>query len=677
MPPSENSLLLILVSTLALLLAGAAAYLVWRERWREKKARQALLEAEQRSAHIVECARDGIITIDESGVILTFNPAAAQMFGYRVEEAIGRNIAELVPAPDRRKDRNSYAQPMPGRDLAGRRSDGTDFPVDLMLSEIPVAGGKRYSAVVRDVTERRKSEEALAKERNFISAVLDNAGALCVVLDQEGRVVRFNRAIEELMNYSQGEIKGRYLWEIIALPQDFPEAERQIRALYRGPLPARTEDVWVTRQNTKRLIAWTHSGLFDDLKRLEFLISVGTDVTEVRGLEQQLVQARKMEAVGRLAGGVAHDFNNLLTAITGYSELVYQSLDEDDPARKDVEEIRKAGERAAVLTRQLLAFSRKQVLETRVFDLNTVVRDMNPIVRRVAGEAIRLDVKLNPEPVWIKADAAQMGQVLLNLVINARDAMQNGGELRVETSRLTAECDMTFAEQTLRAGSYALMQVSDSGCGMDQETLLRVFEPFFTTKEVGHGTGLGLATVYGIIRQSGGAVTVESELRRGTTFRILIPWTEPTGPGGAEESAGRQAAPAPPGNETVLVAEDDPEVRSLVKKALEGKGYRVLAAASGEEALALSGVHKGPIELLLTDVVMPVMPGPELARRMLERRPEMRVLFISGHSDATLASYGTRGVTPDIVMKPISPELLAHRVRQVMDGNIRQAGSTS
>jgi PAS domain S-box-containing protein len=405
-----------------------------------------------------------------------------------------------------------------------------------MLSEVPMPGGRYYSAFVRDASERRKNEEALARERNFITAVLDNAGALCVVLDHDGRIIRFNRACEELTDYSQGEIKGRYLWDVIALPEDSQRVEEEVRGVLKGGFPARSESIWVTRRNNRRLVAWTHTALADSFGRLEYLVSIGADITAKRAMENQLAHARRMEAVGRLAGGIAHDFNNLLTAITGYSELVLHTLGEHDPVRKDIEEIRKAGERASALTHQLLAFSRKQVLMTRVFDLNAVVLDMEHMLRRLVGEAIELEVALCAAPAWIHADPSQMGQVLLNLVVNARDAISTGGAIHIATAHVTLDSPLTLPEQTVQPGSYVEFRVSDTGCGMDPETMAHAFEPFFTTKDSGRGTGLGLSTVYGIVSQSGGAISVSSEIGDGSTFRVYLP--ESPAPDNSAQCAG-------------------------------------------------------------------------------------------------------------------------------------------
>jgi two-component system, cell cycle sensor histidine kinase and response regulator CckA len=388
-------------------------------------------------------------------------------------------------------------------------------------------------------------------------------------------------------------------------------------------------------------------------------------VTARRRLEEQYRQAQKMEAVGQLASGIAHDFNNLLTVINGYADLLLQSLPPADSSQELLEEIRRAGERAAGLTRQLLAFGRRQVLAPRVLDLNAVAADTEAMLRRVIGEDVRLATVPGPGLWPVRADPGQVEQVLLNLAVNARDAMPTGGRLTIETRNVELDDEYALAHAGAHPGPHVLLAVSDTGCGMTDEVKARIFEPFFTTKGPGRGTGLGLATVYGIVTQSGGHLGVDSEAGAGTTFRVYLPRAE--GPVG-EPKAG-SGAPAPRrGAETVLLVEDDPAVRALNRHVLAGCGYTVVEAGDGDEAWRAAVRHAGgPIHLLVTDVVMPGQGGRALAERLLERHPGLKVLYVSGYTDDAVVRHGVLREAMNFLQKPFTPTALAHRVREVLD----------
>jgi PAS domain S-box-containing protein len=389
------------------------------------------------------------------------------------------------------------------------------------------------------------------------------------------------------------------------------------------------------------------------------------DVTDRTQLEDQLRQSQKMEAVGRLAGGIAHDFNNLLTAITGYSSLGLQRIDENHPLRGYLEEIKKAGDRAANLTRQLLAFGRKQILQPLPLNLNDIVSEINKLLRRLIGEDIELSAKLGPELRRIKVDPGQIEQVLVNLVVNARDAMPRGGKLTIETANVELSPEYASRRVGVQPGRFVMLAVSDNGMGMDKKTQERIFEPFFTTKEKDKGTGLGLSTVYGIVKQSGGSIFVYSEVDHGTTFKVYLPehdaptTTEPT----TVEDAIRR------GSETVLLVEDEDVVRSLARQILERAGYSVLEASRGDEALSLCAAYQRPIQLLLTDVVMPETSGKEVAERLRILHPEIKVLFMSGYTDEAIVHHGVLDAKVEFIQKPFTPAALARKVRQVIDSN--------
>jgi len=389
------------------------------------------------------------------------------------------------------------------------------------------------------------------------------------------------------------------------------------------------------------------------------------DVTARRQLEDQLRQAQKMEAVGQLAGGIAHDFNNLLTAILGCTQLLLHATPPEDARREDVEEIKNAGLRAAELTRQLLAFSRRQVLAPKLLDMNSVVANMDKMLRRLIGEDVALVTELAADLGPVNADPGQLEQVLLNLAVNARDAMPQGGRLTIATANVVLTEEYAERHHRLPPGQYVLLAVSDTGVGMDEATQKHLFEPFFTTKEVGKGTGLGLATVYGIVKQSGGYIWVYSEPGHGTTVKVYLPRVA----GAAEPLPAAEAAPElRRGTETVLLVEDAAPVRTLARKSLENCGYRVLDAADGRAALDLSAHHAGGIDILVTDVVMPGMSGRELAERLAPLRPGMRVLYTSGYTDDAMVHQGVLRSGVAFLQKPFVPESLARKVREVLDG---------
>jgi signal transduction histidine kinase len=409
--------------------------------------------------------------------------------------------------------------------------------------------------------------------------------------------------------------------------------------------------------------------LFNEAGETAEVVAFVADTTREKRLAEQLQQAQKMEAVGRLAGGIAHDFNNLLTAILGYSGLMLRRMPPEDPWRRNTLEIQKAGDRAAALVRQLLAFSRKQVLVPELFDLRLLLTEALSMLRRVIGEHIEL-VTSFPREVWpVRADGGQIHQVILNLAVNARDAMAGGGRLILRLRNVVLDETFVRDHPGARSGPHVLLSVSDTGIGMSPETQSHLFEPFFTTKEVGKGTGLGLATVYGIVKQSGGYITVTSAPGSGSTFEIYLPQAE----GAPSNTRGERLAGPAGGHETILLVEDDEPVRNLVREILESAGYRVISARSGEEALMRSRDHDGPLQLLITDVVMPGMNGPRLAREMVSARKGLRVLFTSGHPEDALPPLESLNAGQAFLHKPLAADVLTSRVREVLDGPLPEA----
>jgi len=423
--------------------------------------------------------------------------------------------------------------------------------------------------------------------------------------------------------------------------------EAAIDALKRGAID------YVLKQRPARLVSAVKRALQEAQEK-----------AERKQLEQQLRQAQKMEAIGQLTGGIAHDFNNMLTVILGYSELLLKSLPTDAPLRDHVEQVKEAGERASLLTKQLLAFSRKQVLQPKVLDLNAVLTNMDRMLQRMIGEDITLVAVPSPGLWRVYADPSQVEQVMMNLAVNARDAMRNGGKVTIETANV--ELDDAYAREhvSVQPGPYVMLAVSDTGCGMDAETQARIFEPFFTTKEPGKGTGLGLSTVYGIVKQSRGYIWVYSEVGRGTAFKIYLPRGE-----GAVETVEPGVAPAKTvrGSETILLAEDDHAVRALLRSTLQEHGYTVLEAHHGKHAIQVCEQHAGPIHLLVTDVVMPEMSGREVAEHLKPSRPNMKVLFMSGYTDKAIVHHGELDPGTAFLQKPFTPDALASKVREVLD----------
>jgi PAS domain S-box-containing protein len=508
----------------------------------------------------------------------------------------------------------------------------------------------------------REAEIAYEYLRRHYEMILHAAGEGIVGLDLGGHINFVNPAALRLLGYEQHELLGQDLAALAERP--VTGSNGQVQAALAANTTFRSHDqVFWRKDGTCFPIEYTSTPIREGGKQIG-AVFVFKDITERRRLEEQFRQSQKLEAVGRLAGGVAHDFNNLLTVVSGYSDLLANNPSIDARAREAVTEVQKAAERAIAVTRQLLAFSRKTMLVPRPLDLNAVLADINKLIRRLIGEDIILVTNLAPSLLPVTADPGMLQQVILNLAVNARDAMPQGGDLTITTSNEVVDAPAAALQPGLQPGRYALLTVADTGCGMDAETKAHIFEPFFTTKEPGKGTGLGLATVYGIVTQSLGHIDVQSEPGRGTTFRVH--WPQCDEPAAAPDAAAETEA-ALGGTETVLLVEDEDAVRKLAARALEGYGYRVLVARDGREAEQVAQRDGRDLHLLLTDVVMPEISGLELARRLAPGRPEMKVLFMSGYTDDAIDRKGVLAPGADFLPKPFSPEVLARRVREALD----------
>jgi len=509
----------------------------------------------------------------------------------------------------------------------------------------------------------QRERDSLEAERRF-RELLESVNLAGLILDSTGRILFCNDYLLRLSGRQHDEVDGRDWFETFIPAEDRDSMKSQfLSSLSRGYCPSYIENFILTDQGEKRSIQWNQTLLRTAEGQVSGVAGLGIDVTAHRGIEEQYRQAQKLESIGRLAGGVAHDFNNLLTVINGYSQLVLSSLAIPQKMRCSVEQILKAGERASDLTRQLLAFSRKQVLQPKVLNLNGVVQEAGKMLQRVIGEPIELVYNLEPSLGNILADPGQMHQVIMNLAVNARDAMPKGGRLILETRNVVWDSMILQDYPETSSGRYVMLTVRDNGQGIEEALLERIFEPFFTTKQLGEGTGLGLSTVYGIVKQSGGHIRVDSQPDRGTAFKILFRQVDSS----ATENGMQRETKAGDGTEIVLVVEDQQEVRELTAEALRSLGYTVLESADGQQAEAISRSVGGPIHLLLTDVILSKTTGPQLAKQLIAMRPEIKVLYMSGYAGTGLLDEDGQESTTAYLQKPFSIERLATKVREVLD----------
>ncbi len=638
-----------------------------------RQAHEELQRSNARLNTLIDHSPVPIWTLTPQGIVTRWNAAAERVFGWSAQEALGQTLP-IIPLEAEEEFRALIQRVTGGESLSGlelrrRRRDGTMIDISVYATPIRDAQGQvaEIMAVVLDITSQKQAIEALRESERRFRELLETADLIAIILDLEGRILFCNDFLLNLTGWKREEIWGRNWLELFIAP----ELRESLRARLFEPLSSGhiliyNDNEILTRSGQRRLIHWTNVPLRDRAGAIIGIASLGEDITERKRLEEQLRQAQKMEVVGRLAGGVAHDFNNLLTAIGGYATFAQDALPPDHPARPDLEQVLKTVARAARLTGQLLAFSRRQTITPQPLNLNDVVTDASKMLRRLIGEDIELVLALASDLGTIQADPGQLEQVLLNLAVNARDAMPNGGKLIIETANV--DLDEAYVQRHLgaRPGPHVLLAVTDSGVGMSDEVKQHLFEPFFTTKEPGKGTGLGLATVFGIVKQNGGNIWVYSELGQGTTFKIYLPRVD----------APAEALPLkdelgylPRGRETILVVEDEAAVREIAVRTLVQLGYRVLQASDGAEALAVASTYPGEIHLLATDVVMPQMNGKELADCLQKVRPGLRVLFLSGYTSNAIVHHNIleRGVV--LIQKPFTASALARKVREALERN--------
>ncbi|HYU46484.1 MAG TPA: PAS domain S-box protein [Terriglobales bacterium] len=633
-------------------------------------------EHERHLAAIVESSGDAIISRDLDGIITSWNQAAEGIFGYAAQEAIGQPVSILAP-PERSGEIPRITEKL----KRGERVDhyetvrvaknGQYLQISLSVSPIRDEQGNMVgaSAIERDITERKQAQEALRQSEERLQGIISSAMDAIITVDSSQRVVVFNKAAEQIFRCAAAAAVGQPIEKFI--PQRFRENHRQHIDGF-----ARTGETRRSIYSPATLFALRADGeefpIEATISQVEtggerFFTVILRDISARVRLEAELRQAQKIEAIGQLAGGVAHEFNNFLGVILGYSELLSAEAGDNERVRRSLAEINTATQHAAALTRHLLAFSRKQLVEPQVLDLNQAIWEAHKLIRRLVPANIDVAPVLAPTLGWVKIDPGQVQQVLINLMVNARDALPEGGKVVIETSDV--ELDEAYVSQHLglQPGPYVMLSVSDTGCGMDAETLTHIFEPFFTTKQPGKGTGLGLSTIYGIVKQNAGHIAVESVVGRGSSFRIYLPRVQAPG----EETRG--TAPRrleQTGRATVLVVEDEAALRRLLCLSLERRGYKVLTAVDGADAIEIFGQHPGEIDLVVSDLMMPRVDGFELKRRIAALSPAMRFLFMSGYSEEVVEQRQRALQGCAFLEKPFLPDDLANKVRDVLRGEV-------
>ncbi len=631
------------------------------------EALEDIKNSEEKFRQVINSSVDAVIISDDTKKILFFNKAAEDMFGYKKEDIIGREVEILIPEKYMERHRRGFETyvsngkgTLLGRvvELYALKKGGKEFPVELSLSGWESKGKKYASAVIRDITQRKKTEEEIRK----LSYAVEQSPVSIVITDTKGNITYVNRQFCKISGYSFEELMGKNPGILKSGETPPEEYKRLWQTITSGGM-------WtgVLHNKKKNGELFWESEIISPITNNEGVITnfigIKEDITEKKKLEEMLFHSQKMEAIGQLAGGVAHDFNNILTAIIGFGGLMQMNLKEDDPNKTHLKEILTAAERATHLTHGLLAFSRKQIINPKAVNINAIIRNMEKLLKRIITEDIALKTVLADRDINIMADAGQIEQVLMNLTTNARDAMPHGGILTISAELVRLDDAFIKTHGYGEPREYALISVSDTGMGMDEETKNRIFEPFFTTKDFGKGTGLGLAIVYGIIKQHNGYINCYSEQDKGTTFRIYLPVIS----SGLAEIGATTAAKPKGGTETVLVADDDTSIRMLIKEVLQGFGYTVIEAADGNEAVSRFAENKDAVRLLLLDVVMPRKNGREAYEEIRAVMPDIKVIFMSGYTADIIHEKGIIEEGINFISKPVSPQAMLKTVREALD----------
>ena len=674
-PIRRRSILLGVTAVSLILAAGALVLILWRreqlnlyrERNRSEIAHRVLLDQYN---YLSRFANDVVLLLDEEGRILTANDRAADVYGYDLDELRGMGVQQLRPAASRSsftadwklaRERGSMVF-----ESVHQRRDGSELAVEVSTRTILVDGKNLQQSIIRDISDRKRAELELSESESRFRQLVESSPYGILVLDQALILYANPEAVRMFGAVSAGDLVGHSLLER-ARPEEHESMLRRARDVAAGVYSPVAERRYLRLNGEEFWVSVSAAEI--DYNQQPAALLFYRDITAARRageeharLEEQLRQAQKMESVGRLAGGVAHDFNNYLTVINGYCEMLLADSEAGPGIRESLQEIRAAGERAASITQQLLAFSRKQIATPRVLSLNQVVTDSGQLLGRLIGEDVEIITRLHPQPGNVKADPLQLGQVLMNLVINARDAMPGGGQIVIETH--TREINgSSAARSAAEPGGYGVLSVADTGVGMSPEIQERIFEPFFTTKGVGTGTGLGLSTAYGIVRQAGGWIEVQSSSGNGSQFEVWLPLTDAQL---VETATPQVPAHAACGQETLLIVEDQPDVRRMSLSILRASGYRLLEAGNAEQALALSASYSGNIDLLVTDVIMPGLNGRQLADRLVAERPGLKVLYISGYTADVIALHGSLEPGMEYLPKPFGAAQLSAKVREVL-----------
>jgi len=651
-----------------------------------KRAEVALRESGEKYRTLFESSRDAIMTLaPPSWQFSDGNPAAIQMFGLHDEaDFVSHAPWEYSPPtqPDGRPS-DEKAQEMIETAMAlgshffewtHQRLDGEAFHATVLLTRMEISGQTLLQATVRDITERKRAEETLRESRNITARIIDAIPVRVFWKDKDLVFQGCNRAFAQDAGFGdQRDIIGKDDRHMAWAAQADAYRTDDLSVMGSGEAKLLIEEPQTTPEGKTITLLTSKVPLLDSKGQVCGILGAYMDITDRKqaeknaaNLQKQLLHSQKMEAVGRLAGGIAHDFNNLLAVILSYTGFALETISEGDPLGNDLLEVKKAGERAAALTRQLLSFSRKQLAQPMTLNLNQITIGVEKMLRRILGEEIELIQRYATDLGLTQADPGQIEQVLMNLAVNARDAMPEGGRLTLETSNVELGEEYAARHADVEPGSYVMLSVTDTGCGMDEPTKARLFEPFFTTKEKDKGTGLGLSTVYGIVNQSGGHIQVFSELGHGTTFKVYLP---------RHKTATLATTAYPPkvtklfmGTETILLTEDEDAVRNLTRRILRNAGYTVLTAANGGEALLIGAQHSGAIHLLLTDVIMPRMSGKTLAQELLKTRPTLKILYMSGYTDNIMDAQGPIEESTHFIGKPFDMIDLTRKVRQILDG---------